>query len=105
MLPLLIGLQFLFQIPFGGSFILLVPLHNGTKSYGAQGILHVCIHPIKTRAIVLLILYECAGRRIFLNVEHDITSAFQIEHGRHIDDLLVTLTQDFFQYAELFLRR
>ena len=33
MLPLLIGLQFLFQIPFGGSFILLVPLHNSTKSH------------------------------------------------------------------------
>ena len=75
------------------------------KQCCAQGILHICIHPIKTRAIALLILYECAGRRVFLNVEHDITSAFQIEHCRHIDDLLVTLTQDFFQYAELFLRR
>ena len=57
MLPLLIGLQFLFQIPFGGSFILLVLLHNGTKSHEHLFPYTFEPHTIQIQYIVQVCLY------------------------------------------------
>ena len=57
MLPLLIGLQFLFPIPFGGSFILLVPLHNGTKSHEHLFPYTFEPHTIQIQYIVQVCLY------------------------------------------------
>ena len=61
MLPLLIGLQFLFQIPFGGSFILLIPLHNGTKSHEHLFPYTFEPHTIQIQYIIQVFLYPCVS--------------------------------------------